>query len=194
MLLFQQPVHFELAAQLSTRFVKVEEEEFKNRLNTILSLTSGKILLLSNDITEGRFVRIKLNYADKTDEDKQNQKDHSLIQILNLIDNITVHCPNSLRNRLYVQDYDEIGTHCKVLLAYPHSWVRLIAAKIIGQLLQAIDIEELDGVLNKKVESERGFIYDDTEETIRSLVLDLYAQYTTSASKDMVEQVTTTFL
>lgn len=194
MLLFQQPVHFELAAQLSTRFVKVEEEEFKNRLNTILSLTSGKILLLSNDITEGRFVRIKLNYADKTDEDKQNQKDHSLIQILNLIDNITVHCPNSLRNSLYVQDYDEIGTHCKVLLAYPHSWVRLIAAKIIGQLLQAIDIEELDGVLNKKVESERGFIYDDTEETIRSLVLDLYAQYTTSASKDMVEQVTTTFL
>lgn len=194
MLLFQQPVHFELAAQLSTRFVKVEEEEFKNRLNTILSLTSGKILLLSNDITEGRFVRIKLDYTDKTDEDKQNQKDHSLIQILNLIDNITVHCPNSLRNRLYVQDYDEIGTHCKVLLAYPHSWVRLIAAKIIGQLLQAIDIEELDGVLNKKVESERGFIYDDTEETIRSLVLDLYAQYTTSASKDMVEQVTTTFL
>ncbi|CAB3248283.1 unnamed protein product [Arctia plantaginis] len=186
-----QPVHFELAAQLSTRFVNVEKEDFKNRLNTILSLVSGKILLLSNDITEGRFVRIKLDHTeDKTDEEKQNEKDHSLIQILNLIDNITVYCPSSLKNKLYVQDYDEIGTHCKALLAYPHSWVRLRAAKILGQLLQAVDIEELDGVINKKVETERGFIYDDTEETLRSLVLDLCAQYTTGASKDIVDQAT----
>ncbi|XP_075973802.1 small subunit processome component 20 homolog [Anticarsia gemmatalis] len=186
-----QPVHFELAAQLSTRFVNVEEDNFKSRLNTILSLVSGKILLLSNDITEGRFVKIKLDQSeDKSDEDKQKEKDHSLIQILNLIDKITIHCASSLTNKKYVQDYDEIGQQCKALLAYPHSWVRLKAAKILGQLLSVVDVEELDNIVKKEVESDRGFIYDDTEEFMRSLVLDLCAQYTTGASKEIVEQVT----
>ncbi|PZC82298.1 hypothetical protein B5X24_HaOG210854 [Helicoverpa armigera] len=186
-----QPVHFELAAQLSTRFVNVEQDEFKNRLNTILSLVSGKILLLSNDITEGRFVKIILEQSEeKTDEDKQKEKDHSLIQILNLIEKITFHCASSMTNKKYVNDFDDIAQHCKALLAYPHAWVRLKSAKILGQLLSVVDAEELDSIVKKKVESERGFIYDDTEDVLRSLVLDLCAQYTTSASKEMVEQVT----
>lgn len=185
-----QPVHFELAAQLSTRFVNVEQGDFKNRLNTVLSLVSGKILLLSNDITEGRFVKIKLEQSeDKTDEDKQKEKDHSLIQILNLIEKITFHCASSLTNKKFVNEFDEIAQQCKALLAYPHSWVRLKSAKILGQLLSVVDAEELDAVVKKKVESDRGFIYDDTENVLRSLVLDLCAQYTTGAAKEMVEQV-----
>lgn len=186
-----QPVHFELAAQLSTRFVNVEGEEFKNRLNSVLSLVNGKILLLSNDTTEGRFVKINLEQTDdKTDEEKQKEKDHSLIQVLNLVENITVHCVSSLNNKKHAHDYDEIGQQCKVLLAYPHTWVRLKAAKILGQLLSVVDFEELDNIVKGKVETERGFIYDDTENFMRSLVLDLCAQYTTGASKDMVDQVT----
>ncbi|CAH0579423.1 unnamed protein product [Chrysodeixis includens] len=186
-----QPVHFELAAQLSTRFVNVEQDNFKSRLDTILSLVSGKILLLSNDITEGRFVKIKLDQSDeKTDEDKQKEKDHSLIQILNLIERITFHCAPSLKNKKFEQEYDEIAMQCKALLAYPHAWVRLKSAKILGQLLSAVDVQELDGIVKKTVESERGFIYDDTEDVLRSLVLDLCAQYTTSAAKEMVDQVT----
>ncbi|XP_050560675.1 small subunit processome component 20 homolog [Spodoptera frugiperda] len=186
-----QPIHFELAAQLSTRFVNVEQEDFKSRLNTILSFVSGKILLLSNDISEGRFVKITLEQSDdKTDEDKQKEKDHSLIQILNLIEKITLHCASSLTDKKYVQEFDEIGQHCKALLAYPHAWVRLKSAHILGQLLSVVDAEELDNIVKKKVECDRGFIYDETEDVLRSLVLDLCAQYTTGASKEMVEQVT----
>lgn len=184
-----QPVHFELAAQLCTRFVNVEVDEFKNRLESVLSLVSGKILLLSNDITEGRFVKIKLDQADdKTDEEKQKEKDHSLIQMLNLLDKITVHCASSLKNKKYESDYDEIAQQCQALLAYPHAWVRLKAAKILGAILSVVDAEELDAVI-KKGQNDRGFIYYDTEETFRSLVLDLCAQYTTSVTKEMADQV-----
>ncbi|KAJ2937884.1 hypothetical protein O0L34_g18707 [Tuta absoluta] len=186
-----QPVHFELAAQLSIRFVNVEQEDFKTRLDSILPLLSGKILLLSNDITEGRFVKIKLDLDDdKTDEEKQKEKDHSLIQMLNLIDKITVHCSPSLKNNKYASDYEEIAQHCHALLAYPHAWVRLKSAKIIGTLLTAVDVEELDRIVKDKAETDRGFIYYDTENALRSLILDLCAQYTPGVSKEMAEQAT----
>lgn len=185
-----QPANFELAAQLCTRFVNVEAEEFTSRLSTILSLVSGKIILLSNDITEGRFVKIILEQSEEqTDDEKQNEKDHSLIQILNLIERITVHCASSLTNKNYVSDYDDIGQLCQALLAYPHAWVRMRAAKIIGQILSVVDNEELDSIVKGKEVSERGFIYCDTEDVLRSLVLDLCAQYTPNVGKDMAEQV-----
>ncbi|XP_034830550.1 small subunit processome component 20 homolog [Maniola hyperantus] len=182
-----QPVHFELAAQLSIRFVNVEQEEFQNRLNNILSLVSGKILLLNNDIAEGRFVKIQLEHGDKTDEEQQKEKDHSLIQILNLIDKITIHCLDSLKNKKFVSDYDELAQQCQVLLAYPHAWVRLRSAKILGTIISQVNIEELNV---KEKDSDRGFIYYDTENSLRSLILDLCAQYTPNVTKDMADQVT----
>ncbi|XP_013199858.2 small subunit processome component 20 homolog [Amyelois transitella] len=188
----KQPVHFELAAQLSTRFVNVEEEEFKNRLNIVLPIVSGKILLLGNDITEGRFVKIQLEQSDdKTDEEKQKEKDHSLIQMLNLIEKITVSCPSTLKNNKFLSDYDDLAQQCQVLLAYPHAWVRLKAAKILGAVLSTVDPADLDLVVRKKVDSERGFLYYDTEDKIRSIVLDLCAQYTPAITQEMAEQVTT---
>lgn len=116
-----------------------------------------------------------------------------MIQILNLIEKITLHCASSLTDKKYVQEFDEIGQHCKALLAYPHAWVRLKSANILGQLLSVVDAEELDNIVKKKVECDRGFIYDETEDVLRSLVLDLCAQYTTGASKEMVEQVSFLF-
>ncbi|XP_053608053.1 small subunit processome component 20 homolog [Plodia interpunctella] len=187
-----QPVHLELAAQLSTRFVNVETDDFKNRLDTLLPTISGKILLLGNDITEGRFVKLQIEQSDdKTDEEKQKEKDHSLIQILNLIDKIAVNCPSTLKNNNFSSDYDDIAQQCQVLLAYPHAWVRLRAAKILGAVISVIDPGDLDVVVRKKVDSDRGFVYYDTEDKIRSLVLDLCAQYTPAISQEMAEQVTT---
>ncbi|XP_026487160.2 small subunit processome component 20 homolog [Vanessa tameamea] len=185
-----QPIHFELGAQLCIRFVNVEEDKFQSRLDSILSSVNGKIHLLSNAVTEGRFVKVKLDEGhDKTDEEKQNERDHSLIQMLNLIDKITINCSTSLKNKKYMSDFDDVAQQCQVLLAYPHSWVRLKAVKILGTILSAIDVEELNG-LSKEVECERGFIFDDTENCLRSLVLDLCAQYTPNVSQDMADQVT----
>ncbi|CAG9093810.1 unnamed protein product [Plutella xylostella] len=186
-----KPVHFELASQLCTRFVNVEQEDFKSRLSTVLDLVNGKLLLLSNDISEGRFVKVKLDQDDsKTDEEKQKEKDHCLIQMLNLIDKITVHCPGCLTSKKYLTEFDEIAQQCQVFLAYPHTWVRLKAAKIIGTILSTIDPQGLDLIVRGKVESERGFIYYDTESSLKSLVLDLCAQYTPGVSKEMADQVT----
>ncbi|CAK1547347.1 unnamed protein product [Leptosia nina] len=182
-----QAIHFELAAQLCTRFVNVEEKNFKNRIDAVLPILSGKILLLSNDITEGRFVKIRLNNTEKTDEEQQKEKDHSLIQILNLIDRIVEQCPTSLKDENFYSDYDDIAQYCQALLAYPHAWVRLRAAKILGHILSNVDYEYLQECKN---ETERGFIYCDVEDSIRSLVLDLCAQYTPNVGKDMADQVT----
>lgn len=135
-------------------------------------------------------MKIRLEQSeDKTDEEKQKEKDHSLIQILNLIDRITVNCASSLKDKKFVSDFDDIAQQCQALLAYPHSWVRLRAAKILGAILSSVNVEELDALVRKKVESERGFIYYDTEVTLRSLVLDLCAQYTPSVTKEMAEEV-----
>lgn len=185
-----QPVHIELAAQLGIRLVNVEEEEFKNRLDSVLPLVCSKILLLSSDITEGRFVKIKLDQGDeKTDDEKQKEKDHSLIQTLNFVEKIVIHCESSLKNNKYVDEFDGIAQQCQVLLAYPHLWVRLKAAKIIGSVLSAIDVKELDVVVKQKIDSDRGFIYYQTEGTLKSIVLDLCAQFTPSVTKEMAEQV-----
>ena len=178
-----------MAAQLSIRFVNVEREDFKNRLDSILSLVSGKLLLLSSDISEGRFVKINLDQGDdKTDEDKQKERDHSLIQMLNLIDKITIHCASSMKNKKFVNDFDEIGQQCQAFLAYPHAWVRIRAAKVIGALLTAVDTKELEAYV-KENKDDRGFIYYESEDTLRSLVLDLCAQYTPNVDKEMAEQV-----
>lgn len=170
--------------------MNVENEEFKSRLATVLSIVNSRILLLSNDITEGRFVKLKLDQSeDKTDDEKQKEKDHSLIQVLNLIDKITIHCASTLKNKNYVSDYDEICQHCQALLAYPHAWVRLKAVGILGKILAAVNSEELDSIVKNEIESDRGFIYHETEVAFRSLVLDLCAQYTPTVSQDMAEQV-----
>lgn len=168
----------------------MEQDDFKSRLSTVLDLVNGKLLLLSNDISEGRFVKVKLDQDDsKTDEEKQKEKDHCLIQMLNLIDKITVHCPGCLTSKKYLTEFDEIAQQCQVFLAYPHTWVRLKAAKIIGTILSTIDPQGLDLIVREKVESERGFIYYDTESSLKSLVLDLCAQYTPGVSKEMADQV-----
>ncbi|XP_059048570.1 small subunit processome component 20 homolog [Achroia grisella] len=186
-----QAIHFELAAQLSIRFVNVEQKEFKNRLDPILSIIGSKILLLSNDVTEGRFVKLRLEESeDKTDEDKLKERDHSLIQIMNLIDAITIHCESSMKSKKHMYDFDELAQQCQALLAYPHAWVRLKAAKILGAIISSVDPGELDMIVKGKVESERGFIYYDTEDAIRSIVLDLCAQYTPNVTEEMSEQVT----
>lgn len=93
-----------------------------------------------------------------------------------------------MTNKKYVSDYDEIAQQCQALLAYPHAWVRLRAAKIIGQMLSVVDGQELDAMVKSK-DHERGFIYCDTVDRLRSLVLDLCAQYTPTVTKDMAEQV-----
>lgn len=113
--------------------------------------------------------------------------------MLNLIDKITIHCPESMNNKKFSSDYDEIAEQCKALLAYPHSWVRLRAVKILGTILSAINVEELNKT-SRENECERGFIFDDTENCIKSLVLDLCAQYTPNVSQDMADQVCNRYL
>ncbi|XP_041978665.1 small subunit processome component 20 homolog [Aricia agestis] len=184
-----KPVHFEFAAQLCIRFVNIEESNFQSRLPDLLPMLSAKTHQLSTNTSIGRFVKINLD-SKQTDEETQKEKDHSLIQILNLIDRITTNCPTSLKNKKYISDFDEIGQQCQVFLAYPHSWVRLKAAKILGQMILAIDLEEFNQIVSGKLESDRGFIYNDTEQALRSLILDLCAQYVPNVEKDMAEQVT----
>ncbi|GBP37217.1 Small subunit processome component 20 homolog [Eumeta japonica] len=185
-----QPVHIELAAQLCTRFVMVEKEDFEKRLHIILPILTGKLILLSDDITDGRFVKLKLEQdSSKTDEEKQKEKDHSLIQLLNLIVNITTHCPACFANDKYLE-FDEIGQHCQILLGYPHLWVRLKSAKVLYQILSNVNSKELDEIMSGRKETERGFIYYDTENALKSLILDLSAQFTADMTKDMAEQIT----
>lgn len=173
----------------------VEDAEFKNRLTTVLSIINGKLLILNNSSTEGRFVKFNTDIENThaSDEDKQKEKDHSLIQILNLLERIVTHCPTSLNEPKHINVYDEIAQQCQILLAYPHTWVRLKAAKILNQLFLHIDPSELSDILNGNKESDRGFIYYETESAMRSLILDLCAQYSIGVTKEIADEVSTVF-
>lgn len=182
-----------MGAQLAIRFVNVEAEGFGARLPTVLPLVRAKMLLLGNEGGEGRFVKIALEQGDKTDEDKQTERDHSLIQMLNLVEKTLIHCPLSMKDPKYFDDYDDIAQQCKALLAHPHAWVRLRATKVLGHVVSVVAPEELDALLSGKTESDRGFVYCDPEESLKSLLLDLCAQYTPNISKEMADLVSRYF-
>lgn len=181
-------IHLELAAQLCTRFVNVEKTHFQNRLNVILPIINDKLLTFTNDGIVGRFV--KLQSEEVAHEPDSQERDHCLIQLLNLTEKISIHCSASMNNKKFVNEFDDIGQQCQALLAYPHAWVRLRCAKIFNQILLRIDVNHLDSVLRNTIECERGFLYYDTENTLRSLILDLCAQYTPGIGKDMADEIT----
>lgn len=177
----------------------MEEDDFKNRLNTILSIINEKLLILSSNNNSGRYVKLypEENIEEDTEENAeelQKELDHSMIQLLNLTDRITIHCSRCLTNKKYVSQFDDLALQCQALLAYAHSWVRLKAAKILNQIFLHVDANELEMLVGGKMESDRGFIFYDTENTFRSLILDLCAQYTPGVTKEMADQVSYFFI
>lgn len=178
--------HRRLAAQLCGLIVLVEKSSFEKRLPEITSDIIAQFT--SNNKGPGRFVRLKPQ-AEVSEEEEKNIKpeDHHLFQVLQMLLKICAHCPSFLKN---VEVIEILSIHIQCLLAYPHEWVRLAATQFIGYVLSVLNIQHLSTLLTEKTCEDKGYLYSDPQNTVKSLTLDLCDQLQAGAVKtELAEQV-----
>lgn len=183
----------EMGAMLCTRFINSEKSKFESRIKTVLPSLVNALVMTSSGIRKGpgQFVRsIKVNNADDESgddnlddeasqlrqEQQQRAKDHQIIQVLNTILKIFEKYPNS--PSFDPNTIDSLAYEAQRLLAHDHVWVRLNALKVLEFVLRNIDFDEMQKVLIKgKVTSKNQcYLYENPEQELQSLALDLCAQ------------------
>lgn len=170
--------HREMASILCSRFIDAEKNEFANRVGTILPILIRSIQLQDSK-APGQFVRVNTSNDDDDDgktEQKQRAKDHQLIQSTNTIIKIL----NGYQSKLNDLSHfvDELAYECQKLLSNEHTWIRFNAAKILGIILNRIDIALLNKIIQGAVDCEPSsdFLYSNPAADLKSLTLDLCAQ------------------
>jgi len=199
--------HRELAAQLCGIFVIVEKDEFDSRLHKVLPLLLKQFHFSTSENTNcENFVKSNhSNCLPKNSnlKDPERMKDHHLYQVLQLLLKISAHCPSFLtsekyrdfissfagklffieRNNDYFPNTNVVflyfSEYSQSLLAHPHVWVRLAAAQLIGFILAALDVDKIVELLNNPENNtvQEGYMYSNPASTLRSLILDLVAQF-----------------
>ena len=183
-------VHREMAAQLCTRFINAEGQEFVTRIPIILPALIQSMKNVSVDEDDGdsggKFVRVKkpkLDLAEEATEEEENEQqsivDHHLIQTLSTVIKIFELDNNVLQDEKFKQDIDEIGYQAHQLLSNDHVWIRLRALKIISLMLNDLDIEKIDSE-----DKPRQFLYDNKE--LKSVAFDMCVQVKPEVETDIL--------
>ncbi|XP_031621023.1 small subunit processome component 20 homolog [Contarinia nasturtii] len=194
----QKSSHREMAALLCTRFINVEKQGFSTRLEKILPVLVTTLFTSS----VGKFVSNRnFKYIDKDgseddeeeDDHEENQRmlDHSTIQLQNTLLKIYETFDNVIID--FSQYTDELAYESQKLLAHEHTWVRLNALKMLQNIIQGIQVEQVfNGVRGK---NQLNFIYANPEQELKSLTLDLCAQLIPDQTDiEMANEVTTILL
>lgn len=77
-------------------------------------------------------------------------------------------------------------------MGYPHIWVRLAAAQLIGFILATLDIDKTIKLLNNSQDDQlqQDGVYSKSVYTLKSLILDLVAQlYPDMTFEELADQV-----
>ncbi|KRT84681.1 HEAT domain-containing protein [Oryctes borbonicus] len=177
--------HRQLATQLCGILVTVEKATFEKRLHSLMPLLKSQFDTLSNNNQPGKFVRLRKE-NEINSEELEKMKDHHLFQTLQLLLKISAQCPIFLKQ---VSDVEEISKYTQQLLAYPHEWVRLGAAQLLGFVLSSIDIKQLEELLLSN-SSGIGYLHSDPYNDIKSLTLNLCDQlHPNGVKSNLAEQV-----
>lgn len=64
------------------------------------------------------------------------------------------------------------------MLAYPHEWVRLGATQFISKVLGVLTPVQVAEAANNRDAQIEGYLFHDTRNTLRTLILDLCSQLT----------------
>lgn len=185
-----------MAALLCNRFINVEKESFQSRLSKLLPLIEEQFTN-SNSETAGKFVLLSKN-DEEFDQDKENvvdakvqAKDHQTIQTLKMLVNMCENCPGFLKSPKYNAYVDEIAQQAQKLLAYPHAWARFESAKILEHVLSSLKVSDIQkSFVNDGMDFERGFLYYNTHDSLKSLILDMCVQMIPGEiSSDFAEQI-----
>lgn len=204
--------HREMAALLCTRFINAEKKKFADRIPNILPTLIATLSLSRSGGSQiaGKFVRNPnaaqcINSDDENDEEdpdqveeKQRMIDHQLIQLQNTILKIFETFSNVLSD--YPQYADELAYESQKLLGYEHVWVRLNALKALQLIMRNIDSDDIQqklitGKTKRNRSNQLDYLYTNSEQEIKSLILDLCAQMIPEQTdKEMADGVTTVLL
>ncbi|XP_017079026.1 small subunit processome component 20 homolog [Drosophila eugracilis] len=129
-------------------------------------------------------------------ERHQRRADHQLIQLQYCLLKIFEHCGETLLSNPELSDtIDELAYGSQRLLGHDHNWVRCNAAKILTHILAHFDYayvgQQLSGIKKEEgTEKTLYFIYAQPADDIKSLVLDLCAQFTPGETvQEMIDEL-----
>lgn len=206
MLKDKKNVHIELGAMLCTRFVEVEKSRFVKRIEQVMELLIDT-LPLSKHKGPGRYVRLRNNESDDSDDEmdenkakikqdlKKRSKDHKIFQVTNAILQIIEKYQSQMAN--YKQNIYQLAYESQKMLDYEHVWVRINAAKILGFILSQIDVEQLKLRFSpdNTMEPDLNFLFGNPATELKSLCLDLTNQLIPEATdEDMADIVVNNLL
>lgn len=205
-----KPSHREMAALLCTRFINAEKEKFSVRLEKILPVLITTLCMSSvgkfvrsrncNDQNHGDTVEDEMESDDNDDkqndhEEVQRMLDHQIIQLQNTLHKIYETYDHVIAD--YPQYTDELAYESQKLLAHEHTWVRLNALRMLQNIIQSIDVEQVHNIFitDKRKQIQLNFIYSNPEQELKSLTLDLCAQLIPEqTSSELATEVTTILL
>ncbi|KYN05358.1 Small subunit processome component 20 like protein [Cyphomyrmex costatus] len=185
-----------LAAQLCGIFVTVEKNDFDARLPQVLPLLLKQFHTNISTSDNAKFEKhMELDNTTQLQKDsnlnEERTKDHHLIQVLELLLKIAQNT-SFLTDKKYKDFIDCFAEYSQSLLAHPHLWVRLAAAKMIGCILTTLDVDKIVELINNPDSDKvyEGYMYSKPVETVKSLILDLVAQlYPEMTFEQLADQV-----
>lgn len=201
-----KPSHREMAALLCTRFINAEKDKFAGRLEKILPVLITTLCTSSI----GKFVSSKNNDARNHNDEEENEsgddEENNHEDIQRMLDHQTIQLQNTLQ-KIYetydnvIADYpeytDELAYESQKLLAHEHTWVRLNALRMLQNIMQSIDVDQVNKMLisNERRPIQSNFIYSNPEQELKSLTLDLCAQLIPDQTdSELASEVTTILL
>ncbi|XP_063970096.1 small subunit processome component 20 homolog [Lytechinus pictus] len=145
-----KPSHKRLAAQLMAIFVDAEKENFSRRLSEILPVITD-IIKPENLIEE-----------ELGEENEVKAQDHLMFHIMSALCKITKQCRLATfkdQPETITSMWESLESH----LLHPHSWVRLMAARLFGELFAAWQPHHLVAIVTGKNTSEAAPVTPSSE-------------------------------
>lgn len=186
----------EMGASLVTRFVEQEKTKFAQRVPKVLPILVEQI----SSSAPGRFVQIAKEDSDNEDDESKGN-DHEIIQVQNCILKIFTECSISSIYSDYKELHNVLNSlafHSQRLLSNDHQWVRINAISVLINMMELYDSEMVARLLlgqNQFSGGDLEFINSDPEESLKSLVLDLCAQFIPGETNEtVIEKIMQIFL
>lgn len=177
----------EMGASLVIRFVAQEKTKFAQRAPKVLPILVEQI----SSSVPGTFVQIAKNDSD-SEEDEPKENDHEIIQVQNCLLKIFNECSISSLYCDYKSLHDvfnSLAFHSQRLLSNDHQWVRINAISMLIKMMELYDSESVARLLLGQSQfdgDELQFINSDPEESMKSLILDLCAQFIPGETNETV--------
>ncbi|XP_029649622.2 small subunit processome component 20 homolog isoform X1 [Octopus sinensis] len=164
-----------VAAQVSGLFAETEKMDFKKRLPVFLPL-------LTKHTSKDGFTNTSLTSV-------EHDQDRLLYNSLNTFLKI-VRCCDVLQDKKFIKETNSIWGNVLELMLYPHMWVQLVSAQLLGLLFSVWAPQKLaSSIFNGEQPPNTPYLLIEGQKKVHTLVLNSIGQLqTTLLQKQQAEQ------